>query len=294
MKKMLLLMAGLLLFLTGCTGQEEALPVFITTAVHQEFLTDGVVTGTDDDFHTYNEDGLAIYSERHQDGTLFSKRSLEYDAQGNPVRITTEENGVVQVTEYKNSLDEAGRILRQEMYMDGKLCSADEYTYDKKGNELTHEYNWFSEQEEMSDWRKYTKTYNRKGELTRQTLHWNFNEEYIVWDYEDELCLRQTSYDSETDKITEYWIYTYDEKGNLLRQARYDAEDNLTYYNEFTWDDTGLVKTEMSYHADGTPRNHFDVFTYDEYGNQIMQERYQDGEVYWRITYVYEMLEPVK
>ena len=87
MKKMLLLMAGLLLFLTGCTGQEEALPVFITTAVHQEFLTDGVVTGTDDDFHTYNEDGLAIYSERHQDGTLFSKRTLEYDAQGNPLAL---------------------------------------------------------------------------------------------------------------------------------------------------------------------------------------------------------------
>ena len=95
-------------------------------------------------------------------------------------------------------------------------------------------------------------------------------------------------------EITEYWIYTYDEKGNLLRKARYDAEDNLSYYNEFTWDDTGMVKTEMSYNADGTPANHFDVFTYDEYGNQIMQERYRDGEVYWRISYVYEMLEAGK
>ena len=62
------------------------------------------------------------------------------------------------------------------------------------------------------------------------------------------------------------------------------------YYTEYTWDDTGRVQTEMSYYADGTPRNHFDVFTYDEYGNQIMQERYQDGEVYWRISYVYEQL----
>ena len=79
-----------------------------------------------------------------------------------------------------------------------------------------------------------------------------------------------------------------------MRKSRYDGEDYLSYYNEFTWDDTGLVKTEMSYNADGTPRDHSDIFTYDEYGNQIMQERCIDGEVYWRITYVYEMLDPMQ
>ena len=295
MKKIILLMVTLLLFLSGCTAKEETGPKFIQTSCNQEFLTDGVVTGTDVDLYTYNDEGQAIYSERHQNGSLVSQTSWEYDAYGNPVRIITEENGtVVQVTEYKNSLDEAGRILHQEMYMNGVLCSEDEYTYDEKGNELTHEYNWYSEDEAISDWRKYTKTYNRKGELTQQTLHWNFNEEYIIWDYEDGLNVRQTSYESETDKVVEYWAYTYDEKGNELRKSRYDGADNLSYYTEYTWDDTGLVKTEMSYNADGTPRNHFDVFTYDEYGNQIMQERYRDGEVYWRISYVYEMLEAGK
>ena len=284
-------MVTLLLFLSGCTAKEETGPKFIQTACNQEFLTDGVVTGTDVDLYTYNDEGQAIYSERHQNGSLVSQTSWEYDAYGNPVRITTEENGtVVQVTEYKNSLDEAGRILRQEMYLNDTLTSVDVYTYDEKGNERTHEYNWYSEDEAISDWRKYTKTYNRKGELTQQTLHWNFNEEYIIWDYEDGLNVRQTSYESETDKVVEYWAYTYDEKGNELRKSRYDGADNLSYYTEYTWDDTGLVKTEMNYNADGTPRNHFDVFTYDEYGNQIMQERYQDGEVYWRISYVYEQL----
>ena len=29
-------------------------------------------------------------------------------------------------------------------------------------------------------------------------------------------------------------------------------------------------------------------------GHLMMQERYQDGEVYWRISYVYEMLETAK
>lgn len=290
MRKIMLLLAVLLILLTGCSQKEESAPIFIMTENNQEFLEAGVVTGTDCYIFTYNEDGLAIYGERHQDGSLLSTTSWEYDEFGNPVKITTEENDTVEISEYKNTLDQDGRILRQEMYQNGTLTSADVYTYDEKGNELTHEYNWYSENEEMSDWRKYTKTYNRMGELTQQTLHWNFNDEYIIWDYEDELCVRQTTYEAETDKIVEYWLYTYDEKGNEIKQSRYDAADNLEFYTEYTWDDTGRAQTKKNYNADGTPRNHFDVFTYDEYGNQIMQERYQDGEVYWRISYVYEQL----
>ena len=293
MKKlsMCVLTAVLLLAFGGCSPKEEPVPTFVNIENNQEFLEAGVVTGTVNVTYTYNEDGLAICSEHHQDGSLLSTTTWEYDGFGNPIEITTEGNDTVEILEYKYSLDKDGRILRQEMYQNGRLTSVDEFTYDRRGNELTHEYKLFSENEEMSDWRTYTKTYDRKGVLTREVLHWNFNDEYTVWDYEDELCVRQTSYENETDKIVEYWTYTYDEKGNQIRKSRYDGVDNLSYYNEFTWDDTGLVQTEMSYNADGTPRNHFDVFTYDEYGNQIMQERYRDGEVYWRISYVYEQLE---
>jgi len=294
MRKPVLLMVVLLILLTGCFTKEEAVPTFIMTENNQEFLEDGVIIGTDNHTYTYNEDGLVIYSERHQDGSLFSTTTWEYDDFGNPIKITTEANDFVEILEYKNTLDKDGRILRQETYSNGDLLSLDEYFYDGSGNELTHEYNFFSENEEVSDWRMYTKSYNWKGELTQQTLHWNFNDEYIIWDYENELCVRQTSYENGTEKIIEYWINTYDEKGNQIQESRYDAENNLEFRTEYTWDDTGKVQTKMNYDADGTPRNHFDVFTYDEYGNQIMQERYQDGEVYWRISYAYEMLETVK
>ena len=294
MKKIMLLTAVLLILLTGCSQKEESVPTFIMIECNQEFLKDGVVTGTDCYTYTYNEAGLAIYGERHQDGSLVDTTFWEYDEFGNPVKITTEVNDTAEISEYKNTLDQDGRILRQEMYHNGMLTSVDVYTYDDKGNELTHEYNFFAEIEEMSDWRKYTKTYNRKGELTQQALHWNFNDEYIIWDYKDGLCVRQTSYESETDKIVEYWLNTYDEKGNEIKQSRYDEADNLQFYTEYTWDETGRIQTKMNYGADGTPRNHFDVFTYDEHGNQIMQERYRDGEVYWRISYVYEMLETAK
>lgn len=294
MRKKMLMMVVLLLIFTGCSPKEESVPIFIMTENNQEFLKDGVVTGTDCYTYTYNEDGLAIYGERHQDGSLFSTTSWEYDEFGNPVRITTKENDTVQISEYKNILDEDGRLLQQEVWVDDVRTSLREITYNQQGDEITHNATFWHADGEIDGWRKYTKTYNWKGELTQQTLHWDFNEEYIIWDYEDELCVRQTSYESETDKIVEYWVYTYDEKGNELRKSRYDGEDNLLYYTEYTWDDTGRVQTEMSYNADGSPRNHFDVFTYDKYGNQIMQERYQDGEVYWRIRYVYEMLETAK
>ena len=292
MRKLVLLLV-LLSILAGCSAAEEAGPEFVMTACNQEFLENGIVTGTDNDTYTYNQEGLVIYSERHQNGSLVSTKSWEYDEFGNPVTVTTAENGIVQISEYKNTLDEAGRILRQEMYQDGTLLSVDEFTYDRKGNALTHEYNLL-ENEEISHWRKYTMTYNRKGELTQQTLHWNFNGEYIIWDYEDGLRVRETSCESETDKVVECWIFTYDEKGKPIRDSRYDGADKLTFYAEYTWEDAGLVQTKKNYDADGTPEDYFDVYTYDEYGNQIMRERYQDGEVYWRIRYVYEMLETAK
>jgi hypothetical protein len=281
----------LLLSFCGCSQKEEDLPTFIITENNHEFLEDGIITATDNYTYTYNEAGLTIYSEHYQNGSLLSTTSWEYDEFENPIKITTEGNDTVEIFEYKYTLDKDGRILSQEMYQNGKLISVDTFTYDGKGNELTHEYKMFSENDEISDWRTYTKTYNRKDMLTKETLHWNFNDKYIIWDYEDELCVRQTTYENETDKIVEYWIYTYDEKGNQTQKSRYDEADNLLYYNESTWDDTGLVQTERIYNADGTPRNHFDVFTYDEYGNEIMQERYRDEEVYWRISYVYEQLE---
>ena len=76
MRKSMLLMAVLLILLTGCSQKEESVPTFIMIECNQEFLKDGVVTGTDCDTYTYNEDGLAIYGERHQDGSLFSTTSM--------------------------------------------------------------------------------------------------------------------------------------------------------------------------------------------------------------------------
>ena len=169
-----LLFISLLLVLCGCVTTKEAEQKFIAVACRNEHIADGIVTSSDYYTCTCNDAGLTTYSEYYEDDLLLSQSSYEYDEFGNLVKVITESNGTVEASEFKYTMDENGHVLRQEMYQNGELCFVDEFTYDKKGNELTHEKTSFPKNEE-SDWRKYTKEYNRKGELLRETLHWNFN-----------------------------------------------------------------------------------------------------------------------
>ena len=289
MKKTILLFTSLLFILCGCETAKEPEQKFVAIAYKTEYFTDGIVTGSDNYFYTHNDAGLVTYSEHYQDDLLLSQESYEYDEFGNLVKVIAESNDTVETTEYKYTMDEEGHILRREENRDGELCFVAEFTYDKKGNELTQEQTSFSKNEDPY-WRKYTKEYNRKGELIKETLHWNFNVEYIVWDYEDERCIRQTAYNKGNDQIEEYYVNTYDEKGNLIRESQYDAADNLESYTEYTWDETGRVQTKKYYSADGTFQNDYNVYTYDEYGNKIMNECYRDGEVHLITYYVYQQL----
>ena len=289
MRKTILLLVSLLLVLCGCATEKDTEPKFVAIAYNTEFLESGVVTGTNNYSYTYNDAGLMLSSEHHQNDLLLSKETYEYDEFGNLIKVMTESNDTVETTEFQYTMDEKDRILRREEYQNGELCYVVEFTYDKKGKELTREQTLFSGNEEP-DWRKYTKEYDRKGELIRETLDWNFNGEYIIWDYEDELCIRQTAYNKGNDKIEEYYVNTYDEKGNLIRESQYDAADNLKRYTEYTWDETGRVRTRKNYSADGTLQSHSSVVTFDEYGNEIMRENYRDGELYMKTYYTYEQL----
>lgn len=284
-----LLCASLLLILCGCSAAKEPEQKFVVVACDYEYYDDGIVTRTERYSFTYNDAGFAVDSEHHEDGLLLSKESYEYDEFGNCVKIITESNDTVETSEFKYIMDDEGRVLRQETYRNGELCFVDEFTYDKKGNELTHDMTSYPKNEE-SDWRKYTKDYNQKGELIRETLHWNFNGTYIIWDYEDERCVRQTVYNTENNQIEEYVVNTYDEKGNLIRESLYGAADKLKRYTEYTWDETGRVRTRKDYSADGTLDSYSSVATFDVYGNEIMSERYYDGELYQKIYNVYEQL----
>lgn len=290
MRKMAFAWLAALLVLSGC-GKKTEEPQFVNTAMHQEFLEDGVVTGTYDYYSPVDDRGLITGVEEYTDGVLQFRSSFEYDEFGNITRVTEERDGITETAEYKNTLDKKGRVLRQEIWIDDIMTSFEEHTYDRKGNETSHHASHWNEVEEEFDWRTYTMTYDWKGNLAKKELHWDFNDEYIIWEYEDGQCIRQTSYQEETDLVTEYWEYAYDEKDRCIRESRHGKDGEPELYNEYIYNDDAGTKTRTCYYADGTVDDHSDIFTYDEYGNEIMRERIQDGEVYWRIQNTYELLE---
>ena len=146
MRKIMLLMVVLLFILTGCSQKEESVPTFVMTEYNQEFMKDGVVTGTDCYTYSYNEDGLAIYRERYQDGSLFSCTSWEYDDYG---VLRKEESLFADGDNSVAKYDEWGAILTSERYENGRKCIVEfldaggyEYVityYDEAGNVISEE-----------------------------------------------------------------------------------------------------------------------------------------------------------
>lgn len=307
----------LLLVLTGCAPKKEE-PQFVNTATHQEFLENGIITGTNDYYAPVDDRGLVIGVEEYSNGVLTFRSSFAYDSFGNVIQVTEEKDGTSKTSEYKNTLDEKGRILRQEIWSEGTMLSFEEHSYDRKGNETHHHSSLWNQIEQETDWRTHTMEYDRKGNLIRKELHWNFNDEYIVWEYENGQCIRQTSFQEETglvtekqentydkngnqtgttyhnpvtDKVTERWEYAYDEQGRCIRETRYGKTGEPEMYREYAYDDEARTMTSTPYNTKGMLHESHDVYHYDEYGNEILRERYEDGEVYWRISFTWERLE---
>ena len=156
---------------------------------------------------------------------------------------------------------------------------------------------------------------NNTWSLIREELRWSFNEKYTVWEYENDLCIRMSKYHSSNDRLSEQTEYTYDRYGNCIlevsinpvtgktaetteylydqqqrctRENDYDKKGNLKQYQEYVYDDTARTKTRTRHYADGTVDEFSDVYTYDEYGNGILRERYRNGELDWRISQTFE------
>ena len=321
MRKILLIISIFLLFLSGCSEQDNPSPEFIGTGVHQEFLEKGVITSTSDYYYTFDSQKNIAVIEEYMDGILSYRSYLEYDEFGNTTQVKTEKDSIVTTYDYQSTLDEKGRILRQEVMNGDKLVSLEEHTYDKQNNEI-HRRNttWYDESLEPQ-WEEYTMTYDRKGIITRKEQHRSYDTEYTVWEYENGLCVFQFSYLMETnqltekigytydskgnktsaitynpvtDKITKNWEFTYDAENRCIRECRYGKSDQLELYHEYIYDDTVHTKTKNTYSADGIMDTDYDIHTFDEYGNEILREMYRDGEVYWRIRYDYKLIEAVK
>lgn len=313
MHKMIALLTALLL-LCGC-GKKTEPPQFVSSGTIQEFLENGEVVSTSEYYYTYNDREQAEYIEEYENNVLINRSFREFDDFGNLTRVTTERDGSTKIYEYRNTLDEAGRILRQEVWDSNTVVSLEEFTYNSSGNETSQYYSLWNETEQENQWRRYTMAYDRKGNLTRKEMHWNLSDEYTVWEYENGLCIRECTYHRESGRLTEKvetaydrkgnptrkvslnpitgrilesWEYSYDRQGRCIRESRYSKPEELIQYREHVYDDAARTQTSTLYRADGTVDGTRNIYTYDEYGNEILREMIRDGEVYWRIRYLYE------
>lgn len=295
MKKQICLILSILLCfcLYGCSVQPETPEnPYRAVSYKSETIEDGVVTFVDLAEYDYDENGYQTEFREYRNGVLTQTNIYENDTFGNILKVTSISDGKTTVFDHNLILDDDGRILLQEASSDGVLLYTLEYTYDKNGNKASEVYTHM-EDGTPEIIRNMELTYDRKGQLIRE-IHHNQDGTYLLYDYEAGKQVKTESYDS-SDELLSYWEYTYNDKGQLIKESSYACQRHgdsrtsiLTNYNLYTYDETGYVVTCTNGSTRERPVETYSVTTYDEYGNKLLQERYMDGQLYWRITQEFE------
>lgn len=297
MKKLfaLLLCAVLILCLCACSSKpEEQANPYRPVSYRNEYFENGVLTSQDLTEYRYDEQGFQIEAVYYEDGMQKRTNLYENDAYGNVLKVTSITDTSANLYENKLTLDDQNRVLRQEEYVDGVLSSTMEYSYDNQGN-IASEIYTIMEDGTVTHVRHREMTYDRKGNLLREICTLN-DGSYIQYDHKDGRRVKSTRFEP-NGEISQYWEYTYNDAGHPIKEASYTCETNgdtrtsrLSTYNLYTYDDTGLVVTKTAHTVEERPFLPYTVTTYDEYGNQLQLEKYQDGQLYWRISQEFELV----
>ena len=252
------------MLLCGCGKAEEPEnPYRIKTQIHETYHTDRTKT-VRTEYH-YDENGWLSELQAFDGDDWWYTTKFILDEKGNNHGSERNAADGTQTEEKGLTFDDQGRMLTSESSINGEVTATTEYGYGKDGQITKLYINRIGSLHE-EDWKSFVdRTYDRKGRLIREDTRWEPH-----------------------DDNTSYTLYHY-EQDRLLRTETY-KEETFDSYTDYTYDETGLIQTAISYEADGTLQSKR-VTTFDEYGNQILQERYQDGEVYWRTENIYELVE---
>ena len=294
MKKTTIWLLTFLFLLCGCAKTEEPGNPYRAVSYKSETIENGVVTFVDLAEYDYDENGYQTEFREYRNGVLTQTNIYENDTFGNILKVTSISDGKTTVFDHNLILDDDGRILLQEASSEGVLLYTLEYTYDKNGNKTSEVYTTMKEGIAKII-RNMELTYDRKSQLIRE-IHHNKDGSYLLNDYKDGKQIKTASYDS-SDELLSYWEYTYNDKGQLIIESSYAYQRHgdsrtsiLTNYNLYTYDETGYVVTCTNHSTRDRPVETYSVTTYDEYGNKLLQERYMDGQLYWRITQEFEVI----
>lgn len=301
MKKNILIALSLLLLLSGCAKPEEEIPQATNAPVEtsvqtgtEEQATDAPTAAPTEDVsqeaegetqtpnktgsayrlvrttvldgsgneswhqeYSYDDYGREKLTEQYMEGTITYTASTVYTS--DTVYETT-------IQRYDTTLsiryvcDDQGRVTRQETLDEGVMIDYTEYTYDAYGNNLT------------------LHTVTTEGEETK------FDYEY-AYDEAGRITLRKEFLNGELVGQLEC---TYDENGREA-SSRYTYPDGtVSYTTATTW--SGSTATQVS--TDGEGYDYMKLVTsYDETGNILSQEAWQDGMLLSTTEYIYEDIE---
>lgn len=275
MKRIIIFLICLLL-LTGCAPKAEYL---LAESIWDD--GDGSPSRT---VYEYDEAGrLSAQTTEDEDffgmGPLHERVEFEYDDHGELLfKRVYDETTCTHVTEYDNSYDGEGHLIRSDSYRDGKPDESWTYTYE---NDILTRKEFIHRSEYSTD--TIVETFDEAGNVLR-------NETTVELGGRTSTSVTEYFYDG--DRLTEWksddgrWtVYTYDASGNLEKSAYYTAPETLHSYREYTYGKG--TETETQFNPDGTQITKV-VRTYDAHGNPIKEEYYDaNGDLWQTTTYTY-------
>lgn len=260
-------------------------------------MYDGEGNMVEKEEHEYDKKGNEIRYVRYSDAvTMDCRHETEYDEDGKQIKFVSYDGagGISYMWEY--GYDENGREIYESL-SDEDIVITWEYEYDARGNLFQKILTGYDRETEQTDKSAEEYTYDEKGNLTgcdhidhveneMKSLRWEreYDEEgrkTVFYFYDDE---KNVSYRSETeygengqpvnytgyDKNEDVFVRRkteYDESGNVIRENEYDADDNLIRYYENEYDDFGSV-TRQALYEDGILKSEKQMeYTYRYIGN---------------------------
>lgn len=255
MKKAFLILLSILLVFTFTACQPQTETKYLQTSVTQEYV-DVMTFRTESE---YDDKGTLLTFTQYIDGAEISR--VEYSYTDNSVIGTITQDGETSTMKQVYEKDEAGNIIRTEMYMDDELYSVTERTYDEKGNCLTNVQNT------IADGRIYTTSY---------AYDENGNQTSVAYDY--------------GEGVGTYTANIYDYDNRLAASYIKDLNGILTSTEKHSWNEEGIETVEV-YDSEGN-RTSKTLIEYDEFGNILSSVTFDAlGNLTSKISYTYEKFE---
>lgn len=112
------------------------------------------------------------------------------------------------------------------------------------------------------------------------------NEEWVSYEYEDDLIVKETHLNSEMEVIEEV-LYKYDDICNMVSAVYYDGNNNEEMSIVYEYDERGNMLKESL--INGTHEESY-VYTYDKFNNNITKDFYIHDTLNESIKYTYDFL----